>query len=282
MALQITTPVGRLVSGSPFVPNTTDYEGNPLVGADKVTPRVEYFIGVAFAKNDPAWVSFKAQLLAEARSAWPQFHDAAGNCTHPGMAFKIRDGDGRNSKGALNSDKEGWAGHEIVGFSSGFAPAVYHVGHYAPAEQVIDPNALKLGYFVRVAMTYVTNKNDKNPGMYTNYGMVEITRQGDVIISGPSAADAFGSSAPVLPAAALAPPAPLPPLVTPAVPVVPHTAYMQPPVAVAPPPAPPAPPPAPPAPPPGPQMTATATATYEMYRSSGWTDEQLRAAGYMI
>jgi len=59
----------------------------------------------------------------------------------------------------------------------------------------------------------------------------------------------------------------------------PYSGYMPP---AGPPAAPPAPPMTPP-PPAGPVMTAQAGATtYEAFRAAGWTDEQLRAGGYML
>ena len=51
---QILTPVGRLVQGDCFEPQTTDAEGKPLLiknGPNAGQPRVEYFMAIAVPKN---------------------------------------------------------------------------------------------------------------------------------------------------------------------------------------------------------------------------------------
>ena len=50
----ITTPVGRLVAGSPYKGSDKDAEGRPLVvknGPDAGKPRLDFYFAVAIPKN---------------------------------------------------------------------------------------------------------------------------------------------------------------------------------------------------------------------------------------
>lgn len=210
MTKQFTSPVGRLVQGDCFTPQTTDQQGNPRVvktGPNAGQPNPQYFIAVAFAKNDPNFPAFYALFDQEARESFPALFPNGGQCVHPQFAWKIIDGDGVDSSGKPNSAKEGFAGHWIVRFSSGFAPKCFHAGHYQPHEQITDPLQLRRGYYVRVNGTIQGNNNAQRPGLFVNLNLVELSGYGQEIISGPSAQDAFSGSAPVLPAGATATPA---------------------------------------------------------------------------
>lgn len=300
------SPVGRLVQGDAFEPQTKEYDGSPMVikrGPNAGQPTQKWVAVVAFAKNDPAWPAFKAQMTAVARAAFPQLFDAAGNCTHPAFAWKIADGDGIDQNGKANASKEGFAGHWVVRFTSSFPPKCFYSGRYQPHEQIQDKMAIRRGYYVRIAGTIEGNGETGKPGVYMNLNMIELVAQGKEIVSGPDAASVFGAGpAPVLPAGAIALPgqqpgfqqpgataaptyAPAPtaapgfavPAVTPSpAPVPPVVAVAPAPAFVAPP------PPAVPAAPAGPRMTAKANgATYESFRAGGWTDDLLRQHGYM-
>ncbi len=101
-----------------------------------------------------------------------------------------------------------------------------------------------------------------------NYNMVELVGYGDEIVSGVTASEAFGDPAPTAGATAPTPAAPQP-TASPSSPPAPYDGYAQ--------------APTPPAPAPsGPKMTAKANGmTYEQFAAAGWTDDQLRANGYM-
>ena len=54
MSQNFTTPVGRLLMGSLYNPQTTDMEGNPLVirsGPNAGQPKVQYFFAVGIPKG---------------------------------------------------------------------------------------------------------------------------------------------------------------------------------------------------------------------------------------
>lgn len=290
------SPVGRYIQGNLFEPNTTDQQGDPLVyksGVNKGQPRVEYFFAVAFAKNDPAWPAFEKQIRDEAKAGFPHLFDVNGQCVNPNFAFKILDGDGRDTNGKLNSEKPGFAGHWVVRFSGGYPPKVYHKGHYAQHEQITNAAEVRRGYFIQVSGTIKPNGDNQKPGLYLNHNLVQMVGYGEEIVSGPDANEVFGNAQAALPAGASATPmaapaqaapapqpqaapAPQPQAPTPQpAPPAAHPEFVQGPAAAAPA----APAPAAPA---GPVMTpAAGGVTYEAYRAAGWTDEQLVQHGMM-
>lgn len=284
MPTNFTSPVGRMVQGDIFKPRTTDQQGNPLTiksGPNAGQPRTDYFVALAIPKDSPEWPAFKAAVDAEAKAAWPQ-----GQYASPKFSNKIIDGDGVDDNGKPNSAKPGFAGHWVVRFSTGFAPAVWARSKVLPEHmrgpdpegfiQVTDPAVVKRGYFIRVAGNVASNQNAQSPGLYMNYNMVEFVGYGDEIHTGPTASEAFGAPAtapvggPVPTAAAPTASAPAPTQIAshgdaPASAPEPYTGYAEAPAPAA------------------PQMTPKANGvTYEAFIAKGWTDEQLRAQGYIV
>lgn len=263
----ILSPVGRLVQGSAFEGNTTDNDGRPLTDRNG-SPRTNYFLGLAVPKDSPDWAAFKAQIDAVAAAAWPnQWH-------LPTFSNKIIDGDDTtpDMNGNRPCDKEGFAGHWVVRFSSGFAPQVYTKGGTAI---ITDQTAIKRGDYIRVYGSTSSNGNAQKPGVYVNLGMVEFIGHGVEISSGPSGAAIFGGTpAAHVPAGVSSTPvAPSVPLAPPATPVAPP---------VAPPPAAPAVQPAPDflnAAPPAP-VAPPAEADKIIVNGVGYTEQQLKSAGW--
>lgn len=294
-----TSPTGRLVFGDAYTMEVQkDTNGQPKIGKDG-TPVMQIVLGVAIAKNDPAWPAFDQKLLADDRAAWPQFFGPDGNLL-PGVAFarKIIDGDGFDKKGQPYSRKEGYAGCWVLKVATGYPPAVVqHDGR----QWVQGPAGLvKRGDYVMVECSSTSNQSTQTPGMYRNLTQVAFVSKGQPIVGGTDPNEAFGAAAPPIPpggsatpqapaapppatqapAAPYSPPpaaAPAPAAAPPSPPAEPYAGYMAPPPAPAAPAA--APPPAPPA---GPVMTATATTTYDAYIAAGWTEAQLVASGFML
>lgn len=306
--VNITSPVGRIVMGSLYDPNTTDAEGKPLVvktGPNAGQPRVNYFFALAIPKNpgETHW----------AQTAWGQQIWNVGNqafpniAQSPAFAWKIEDGDSQipNKKGRKPCENEGWKNHWILKFSGGFAPKVYQQ-EGAGYVQAMQKDFVKPGYFVEVAFSVEGNGSQSQPGVYLNHSMVCFRAYGQEIQFGPDVSSAgFGAAS--LPAgASMTPPAgaiPMPSApaaVAPAVPampapgaapipVTPNPAFVQvpPPVAAAAPvamgvPNVPVVPPAAPATPVH-QMTPAANGiAYEAYIAQGWTDAQLIQNGLML
>lgn len=241
---RFTSPKMKFVQGDVDEPQTQDAQGNPRViktGPNAGQPNPQYFVAGAIPKNDPAWPEFWAllanQAVADFSNLFPQGAApliAAGGpvgipqgaCLHPNFSFKVIDGDGLDQNGKSNSDKPGFAGCWVVRFASSYAPKAFHVGHYAPQEQIQEKGAIKRGYFIRVNGSVDGNGNAQRPGLYVNLDLVELTETcppDQLIISGPSAQEAFGGNAGAAanpspaagsPAAASPPPPASPPAMT--------------------------------------------------------------------
>ena len=206
------TPVGRLVQGDVFEPQTKDsVTGLPLTvktGPNAGQPTQRYFIAVAFKKDDPAFPALWAVLDAAAKQDFPQLF-ANGQMQHPKFSWKLTDGDGVDDNGKPNNTKEGFAGHWVLKFASSYPPKAFYAGRYQPHEQIQDKNAIRRGYYVRVAGNVTGNGNAQKPGLYLNFNLVELAAQGAEITSGPDASAVFGAAPNAqLPAGAVALPSP--------------------------------------------------------------------------
>lgn len=317
----ITSPVGRMVAGSLYKPNTTDFDGKPLVyktGADAGKARVQYFFAIAIPKNPGethwAYTEWGKQVWAVGNVAFPQA------AQRPDFAWKIEDGDSMipNKRNRKPAEQEGWKGCWIVKFTSSFAPSIYREDKSSTSgwAQLTEPDAIKPGYFIQVAFNVDGNGQQNNPGVYLNPSMIAFRAYGPEISFGPNVEDAGFGAAPLPAGASLTPPpastlpapppaAGAPPVAPPAlppaappVPVYPNPGFVQVPPPAVPPnptyagnagsPSIPAGIPAPPpsatiASPSSARMTAAAGGmSYEAYRTAGWTDAQLIAAGLMV
>ncbi len=224
--IDFTTPVGRLVEGSVYEGVKTDLSGRPLVvksGANAGQPRTDYYFALAIRKDDPAWPELYSKIYAEARNSFPSLFNAQGQCIRQDFAWKIVDGDSQqiNQNNVRPCDKEGFPGHMVLRFSSGFAPKCYdEEARLIPENEVV--NRIRRGYFVRVYGTVKGNGDAQKPGIFLNHSMVQFCGYGDEIKSGPSGEQVFGAQ-PIykLPPGASATP-PTPQNIAP--PAQPHTA----------------------------------------------------------
>jgi hypothetical protein len=309
--------VGRIVAGSLYKPNTTDFDGKPLTvktGPNAGQPRTNYFFALAIPKGaEPHWAHtpWGNKIWTVGNTAFP----AAAQ--RPDFAWKMEDGDSviPNKRNKRPCDNEGWKGHWILKFSGGFAPKIYREEKGAFV-QVVEPDFLKPGYFAEAAFSVDGNDNQNNPGVYLNHSLVCFRAYGPEITFGPDVNEAGFGAAPLPAGASLTPPpssipmpaaAPVTGLPAPGpLPVVPNPQFLQvPPPAglpgvpvagsVALPSLPAFPGPgvtqtiaspsnlAPPPPAAGPRMTAAANGvSREAYLAAGWTDAQLIANGLML
>ena len=302
MTIQITTPVGRIVQGKLWEPQEVkDQKGVAKIGTDG-KPLVDYYfaLGIAKTPGHTHWsqTDWGRQIWEEGNRAHPTF------APHPNFSWKVEDGDSPipNKKGKRNCDREGFPGHWILKLRSGFAIPTYNADGSAP----MPANAFTPGNFAQVLISVKGNTGD-TPGVYLNPVMAALSGYGAEIVMGPDASEAgFGAAplpagasaaplaapaglptppapayvAPVLPQALPTPAVTAPPAVAPAptfpsspapVAVAPNPAFLAGPAVAAPPPT------------PVPQMTAAAGgATYEQFKVNGWTDEAMRASGYLV
>lgn len=319
MAINFTTPVGRIVQGDLAKPQPVlDNLGKPKLSRDG-TPMVQHFIALAIAKTPGhthwAQTDWGRQIWDEGNRAHPTF------APHPTFSWKVEDGDSQipNKKGKKNADREGFPGHWIVKFRSGFLPKTYN----ADGSAAVPAETIRCGYYVQVNCTVAGNSGE-SPGVYINPNMVALSGYGPEIIAGPDASEAGFGGAPLPPGASATPlggvgvgfsvgtPAPTG---TPApAGVAPSVPFPAPAASVAPPSFPPitppgsastattspsnglsppinpaflgvpaAPPPPPPAAPPAKQLTPKAAgASYADLIKAGWTDALLVQHGMML
>lgn len=205
-AVNFTTPVGRLVSGSLSEPQTTDAEGKPLVvksGPNAGQPRVDFYFALAIPKGAEqhwAYTEWGQTIYQAGAAAFPQAHQSQK------FAWKVQDGDSQipNSKGKRNCDRPGYPGHWIVSFSSGYTPNVYSQNGTA-FTQITDLKSVKLGYYVQVQGNVQGNGSQQQPGVFLNHRMICLRGYGEEIVVGPDVASAGFGAAP-LPAGASAVP----------------------------------------------------------------------------
>lgn len=310
--INLTSPVGRIVMGNLYEPNTKDFDGKPLViktGPNAGQPTVRYFFALAIPKSPGVthWAQeeWGKQIWAVGHQAFPQA------ALRPDFSWKIDDGDSAipNKKNRRPCDNEGYKGNWVLKLSGGFAPKIYRQDG-DKFVQVTDVDYVKCGYYVEVAFSVDGNGQQNNAGVYLNHGMVCFRAYGPEIVFGPNVEEAgFGKSAlpagasatpppsaiplPAAPASApLAPlppyagPAPLPPSSVAPLPVMPNPAFLQVPLpngngaasptaGVAPlPPVPVSPSSS------GIRMTPAANGvSLEAYKAAGWNEAQLIGAG---
>ena len=201
--VNLVSPVGRIVMGSLYKPNTTDFDGKPLVvktGPNAGQPRSNYFFALAIPKTgENHWANVPPNSLGV---SWGRRIWEVGNTAFPaaaqrnGFAWKIEDGDSviPNKKGRKPCDNEGWPGHWVLKFSGGFAPKIYKQegGAYL---QVTEPDFVKCGYYVEVSFSVDGNGQAGNPGVYLNHSLVCFRAYGTEISFGPDVNEVgFGQS----------------------------------------------------------------------------------------
>lgn len=198
----VVSPIGRIVEGDPFKPQTHDSNGQLRVyktGPNVGQPNPQYYIGLAVPKlingqPNQDWASFHAFVWQVASAAWPNLFQN-GQCIRQDFAWKIRDGDGFSKEGKNLSEKPGFAGHWIVSFSSSFAPQVVVETSPGVYAELTNEEAVKRGYYVRIGASVSGNDSTQTPGIYMNLDKIELKGLGEVIATGQSAAETFRGAA---------------------------------------------------------------------------------------
>lgn len=198
-----------------FNPMTDPVTKQPKTAKDGVTPLRQNFFAVAVPKNGAAdWKTtvWGQQIVQVAQSSYTN-----GETMRPDFAWKIEDGDSAipNKAGRKNCESEGWPGHFVVKLSSTLKPTpCYHKGQYDPMQQIQSEDEVKTGFYCRVAFSVAANgtsqKPSQSPGVYINPEGFELTRPGEIIVTGSSfnAAGVFGGGQAAAPVAAPLPPVP--------------------------------------------------------------------------
>lgn len=307
-ATKFNTPIGRMLFGDVYDPDTEDYDGNPLViknGPDKGKSTVRYNIGIAFPKNpgEIHWASSPFGAIV-----WAQGHrDHPESAKRDDFAWKATDGDSakpgkpyRGKPSKAPKDKTGFPGHWVFAFGGSNEPKVLKADL---SEYILDKGVVHLGDAIQIVGDVIGNEG-ASPGVYLNYRAIiwhGMHRDGRIVSNGVDldelrkqlagqAVPTYVVTGPLMPAIPPvnngAPPPP-PAMVqqqVPQVPVQPAVGFIPavpgsvPSVPVAPGATLP-----PPPPPTGPQLTAKANGnTYAAMIAGGWTDANLKLHGYMV
>lgn len=274
VSVNFVTPVGRLVQGSLYDKVTKDAMGNPLTyktGKNIGQPRVTYYFGLAIAKGkEQHWKDTEWGAVV-----WNAASQAYSNKIPANFAWKITDGDSNQIPVGSKSEvspcqKEGYPGHWVLNLSSDFPPSI----HTADGQmEITEPGKVKLGDYIQVAASVNVEQRQLNPGIFLNHHAVAFSAQGKRIATAtrvdaktvgfggalPANAEIDDTPNPFKQPASVAPVAPAP-----VAKVSPYPEVLTPPPA-----------------PPARRMTAAATASYESYIASGWTDALLIQHGFM-
>lgn len=189
--MALITITGRLIQGNLYTPSDTDSEGNLRTiktGPNAGKPKSSYYIGVAIPKTAANWwlEPWGAQALAIVQQDWPRGEFSQ----RTDFAYKILDGDQKTTTGKTIAHA---AGCWVIRLESMMQPALWNSNGSA---RLVEPNAIKTGYWVQVAFDYKGNGQATKPGMYANPVHVALAGYDSEIISGPDVASAgFGNAA---------------------------------------------------------------------------------------
>ena len=286
MPFSTITPVGRIVQGNPLVGNQVKDDHGALVFNQDGTPKLNYYMGLAISKQDPAAQQLIAKIDAEARAAWPNLFDpATGECRDKKFSIKYFDGDGFDHNGKAFAEREGMAGHWIIRLQSSYPLRSYD--GMAGNVEITDPERIYRGCYAVAAIEVKTNgaTGTNTRGLYINSQGVQMVGHGERILGGATPDELFGAAGAAIPQGAyvpagmsttpVAPPAPAAMQAAPTPPAAPHMVATPPPVQ-----APTPPPPAVPHPTFVQQAVAPQFVLTPAGQAQGFTIEQWYAAGY--
>jgi hypothetical protein len=198
---KILTPVGRIVWGNPAKAQIKrDQNTNqPVLREGKQIE--QWSFGLAIPK--PEFNQF----------LWPLFQQEAASIFPQGVpgkfSWKLKDGDGVDSKGQPYRNREGYAGCWILTISTeAFAPQIFKFENNAYRQ--ITENEIKTGDYVRAAITIKANaptNQTHTPGLYVNPNGIEFVGYGaEIVTSGADPDDLFKGQQAQLPPGASAVP----------------------------------------------------------------------------
>lgn len=260
------SPVGRMVMGSLYDPQTKNAMGEPLIfktGSNAGKPRVNYFFALAVRKGaEKGWEDsdWGKTIYTNVVALYP-----AKEYLRPNFLWKIVDGDSStpNSKGVKPCDRKGYPGHWVLTFGGAFAPIIVD----RSGNRLDQDNAINCGDFIQVNMSVNSNgATSQNVGIVFNSTHVALLGYGEPIeFKQEIDPKSLGFSQQLPPDASETPvPAALKISSTPAaVPPPPYPEILSPPVVAA------------------RVMTSKAPGNYEAMIAAGWTDELLVRYGMM-
>jgi hypothetical protein len=188
-----------MVQGDCFKGQDKDQQGNPR--RDQAgNLKTVWFVGLAIAKG-PEWDQLWTAIYQKAAVDFPN-----GEYQQPDFSWKVVDGDDPKFAG-----RDGFPGHWILRCQSGFAPKVYD--NSTPPNQIVDPNAVKRGYYLQIGITVEGNKQfgaGQRSGIYCNCNMIQLAGYGPEIQGGRDPSEVFAQRGALPPGASATPLAPAP------------------------------------------------------------------------
>ncbi len=185
------SPIGRIVMGHCFNPQPMTEQRLIRTGPNAGKPRTIYFIGVAINKDNPGCKELIKEIKQVAMSSFPKLFDENGKCRKDDFSFKIIDGDSDkpNQDGKIPKDRPGFPGCYVFRFTTGFQPKVIN----NTKSEITDVNAIKRGYYVRVAGTIKSNEQNMRPGIYLNHHCIQLMGYGEEIVGNDNLDKIFNS-----------------------------------------------------------------------------------------
>ena len=264
----ILTPPGRLVMGSLYTANTKNMQDEPLKDKEG-NPRREFWFNIAIEKkgelhwNQTEWGKIIYDLAVK---SYP-----GGQFKSQNFSWKIIDGDSTevNTEGNRPCDREGYKGHWVLRFKSGFAPILLNED---ATPFLLPTGAINCGDYIQVFGNISPNNSTLQPGIYLNFTHVAFMAYGQKIVTtvdpksiGFGGALPTGASkTPVMQGIAQPSHTPAPTYTSPTPPPTqpsppPYTGVLQPKI----------------------MLPAANGIPYEAYVKEGWTDALLIQHGYM-
>jgi hypothetical protein len=207
-------PPGRMVGGSLYKVQDKDAAGKPRVfksGTRIGQPNPVYYFSLAIPKtaaDNGHWANtpWGNQIWNIGHAGYQRIAEHLRADT---IAWKVTDGDSTtpNTKGVKPCEREGYPGHWVLNFSSGYAPRIYHFlpGAEHPVPW-LDVDAINAGDFIEVQGNIECGEPDSlNPSVFLNHRMVCFRGYGQRIILGVDVATVGFGAAPAPAGASLTP-----------------------------------------------------------------------------
>jgi len=190
MAVEITTPVGRIVWGHPTkARDKINKDTKQKVLKADGTPAQQWSFGVAFDKATFQQFIWPA-MVQEAATVYPPSATSNGQpSTPPKFSWKYTDGDGIDDQGKPYNTREGYAGCYVLAISSELmAPPIFK--NNGASYQQLPGDAVKCGDYVAVGLNLKVNVPENRahtPGLYVNPLAIEFVGYGTEIVGQGSA-----------------------------------------------------------------------------------------------
>lgn len=183
--MELLTPTGRIVQGTPFTYSSTNEKGVPLTFRDG-SPRKSYWFSMSVKKTNKKMNEFIDCLVSAAKADYPD-HAASIKFPLDFFSWKVLDGDDEEW-----SSRDGWAGCWILKFQTSFPPQVLNA---ATKEEILIPDQFKTGDYAQVYVRVGGNGNEfkrnSKPGIYLNQLAVCKIADGDPIQNKPDYSSVF-------------------------------------------------------------------------------------------